>query len=154
MRMLSLLCLWTISAFAQSGTLGTFTNSGDVGDPSRKGSTEFDASNGQYRISGSGANIWAKQDGNFAITASMQFLGEGEAHRKAGIMFRQSLDADSPYADIVIHGNGMPGIQWRSNKGESTNGLAPACGSMSAVRPPAGRPDGSHSQVPAVPRAT
>jgi hypothetical protein len=36
-------------------------------------------------------------------------------------MFRQSLDADSPYADIVIHGNGMPGIQWRSNKSENTN---------------------------------
>jgi hypothetical protein len=131
MRTLSILCLLTTSAFAQSGTLGAFTNSGDVGDPSKKGSTEFDAGNGQYRVTGSGANIWAKQDqfqyvwkemsGNFAITASMQFLGEGEAHRKAGIMFRQSLDTDSPYADIVIHGNGMPGIQWRSNKGENTN---------------------------------
>ena len=123
MSKLSILCLLTVSAFAQNESLGAFTNAGDVGDTSRKGSTEFDASNGQYRISGSGANIWAKQDGNFAITASMQFLGEGEAHRKAGIMFRQSLDADSPYADIVIHGNGMPGIQWRSNKGESTNTL-------------------------------
>ena len=131
MRTLTILCLFSASAFAQSASLGAFTNSGDVGDPSRKGSTEFDAGNGQYRVTGSGANIWAKQDqfqyvwkelsGNFAITASMQFLGEGEAHRKAGIMFRQSLDTDSPYADIVIHGNGMPGIQWRSTKGENTN---------------------------------
>jgi hypothetical protein len=51
----------------------------------------------------------------------MQFLGQGEDHRKAGIMLRQSLDTDSPYGDIVIHGNGMPGIQWRSTKGEDTN---------------------------------
>jgi regulation of enolase protein 1 (concanavalin A-like superfamily) len=119
------------SAFAQSGNLGAFTNSGDVGGPSKKGSTEFNASNGHYRITGSGANIWAKQDqfqfvwremsGNFTVTATMQFLGQGEDHRKAGIMLRQSLDTDSPYGDIVIHGNGMPGIQWRSTKGEDTN---------------------------------
>ena len=86
---------------------------------------------GQYRITGSGANIWAKQDqfqyvwrempGNFTVTATMEFLGKGDDHRKAGIMVRQSLDTDSPYADIVIHGNGMPGLQWRSAKGEDTN---------------------------------
>jgi regulation of enolase protein 1 (concanavalin A-like superfamily) len=131
MRELSLICLLAASAFAQSGNLGAFTNSGDVGGPSKKGSTEFNASNGQYRITGSGANIWAKQDqfqfvwremsGNFTVTATMQFLGQGEDHRKAGIMLRQSLDTDSPYGDIVIHGNGMPGIQWRSTKGEDTN---------------------------------
>jgi regulation of enolase protein 1 (concanavalin A-like superfamily) len=131
MRELSLICLLAASAFAQSGNLGAFTNSGDVGGPSKKGATEFNASNGQYRITGSGANIWAKQDqfqfvwremsGNFTVTATMQFLGQGEDHRKAGIMLRQSLDTDSPYGDIVIHGNGMPGIQWRSTKGEDTN---------------------------------
>jgi hypothetical protein len=116
MRELSLICLLAASAFAQSGNLGAFTNSGDVGGPSKKGATEFNASNGRYRITGSGANIWAKQDqfqfvwremsGNFTVTATMQFLGQGEDHRKAGIMLRQSLDTDSPYGDIVIHGNG------------------------------------------------
>jgi regulation of enolase protein 1 (concanavalin A-like superfamily) len=126
-----LICLFSAAAFGQSGSIGAFTNSGDVGDPSRKGSTEFSASNSQYRITGSGANMWAKQDqfqfvwrempGNFAVTATMEFLGKGEDHRKAGIMIRQSLDTDSPYADIVIHGNGMPGLQWRSAKGEDTN---------------------------------
>jgi TolB protein len=133
MRELSLICLLAASAFAQTGTLGAFTNSGDVGGPSRKGSTEFNAPNGQYRITGSGANIWAMEDqfqyvwremaGNFSVTATMQFLGQGADHRKAGIMFRQSLDADSPYGDLVIHGNGMPGLQWRSAKGDITNGF-------------------------------
>jgi hypothetical protein len=131
MRDLLLTCLLSASAFAQSASLGAFTNAGDVGDPTRKGNSEFTSSNGQYRITGSGANIWAKQDqfqyvwrempGNFAVTATMQFLGQGADHRKAGIMVRQSSDTDSPYADIVIHGNGMPGIQWRSAKGEDTN---------------------------------
>jgi TolB protein len=129
MRQVLLVSLLSVSVFAQSGTLGVFTNSGDVGGPVIKGSAEF--SNGQYRITGSGANIWAKQDqfqyvwremtGNFTVTATMRFLGQGNEHRKAGIMVRQSLDTDATYADIVIHGNGMPGLQWRSKQGEDTN---------------------------------
>ena len=124
-------CLLAAPVFAQSGNLGVFTNSGDVGGPAHKGSTEYEAAKGEYRITGSGANIWAKQDqfqfvwrempGNFTVTATMQFLGEGEMHRKAGIMVRQSLDGDSAYGDFVIHGNGMPGLQFRGAKGEDTN---------------------------------
>jgi len=130
MRQLLLLCL-SGTLLAQTGKLGVFTSSGDVGGPARKGSTSFDASRGEYRITGAGANIWAKEDqfqyvwremsGNLSVTASMEFLGEGAAHRKAGIMVRQSLDPDSPYIDIVIHGNGMPGVQWRNTKGDITN---------------------------------
>jgi TolB protein len=126
---LLLVFLLSASVFAQSGKLGIFTNSGDIGGPAIRGSAEF--SNGEYRITGSGANIWAKQDqfqyvwremsGNFTVTATMRFLGQGAEHRKAGIMVRQSPDSDATYADVVIHGNGMPGLQWRSKQGEDTN---------------------------------
>ena len=131
MRELMLICLAAAAAWAQTGKLGTFTHSGDVGGPARKGSTVFDGTRGEYRITGAGANIWAKEDqfqyvwremsGNLSITATMQFLGSGAEHRKAGIMLRKSLDADSPYIDVVIHGNGMPGVQWRNAKGDITN---------------------------------
>ena len=134
-RQLMLVCLLSASGLAQSSTLGIFTNSGDVGGPALKGSTEFSASDGQYKITGSGANIWAKQDqfqyvwremtGNFAVTATVRFLGSGAEHRKAGIIVRQSLDADATYADVVMHGNGMPGLQWRSRQGEDTNTFDP-----------------------------
>jgi len=130
-RQLMLVCLLSASGLAQSSTLGIFTNSGDVGGPALKGSTEFSASDGQYKITGSGANIWAKQDqfqyvwreitGNFSVTATIRFLGKGNDHRKAGIMVRQSLDTDATYADVIIHGNGMPALQWRSKQGEDTN---------------------------------
>ncbi len=129
MRPLLLACLWSGLALAQSGNFGVFTNSGDVGGPTTKGSAEF--SDGKYRITGSGANIWARQDqfqfvwkempGNFTVSATMQFLGKGADHRKAGIMVRQSLDTDAAYADVLIHGNGMPALQWRSKQGEDTN---------------------------------
>jgi regulation of enolase protein 1 (concanavalin A-like superfamily) len=147
MRHLPLLCLLSASAFAQSGNLGTFTNSGDVGGPAIRGSAEF--SEGRYRITGAGANIWAKQDqfqyvwremtGNFTVIATMRFVGQGAEHRKAGIMVRQSQDTDAPYADVVIHGNGMPGLQWRSKPGEDTNAFdlpfdGPATFKMKLVR--------------------
>jgi regulation of enolase protein 1 (concanavalin A-like superfamily) len=128
-RPISLVCLVTASAFAQSGNLGLFTNSGDIGGPAIRGSAEF--SNGQYRITGSGVNMWGKQDqfqyvwremsGNFTVSATLRFLGTGADHRKAGIMVRQSGDTDAAYADVVVHGNGMPGLQWRSKPGEDTN---------------------------------
>src|SRR5690348_11464885 len=64
MRGLFLICLLSASACAQrqSRGLGAFTNSGDGGDPARKGTTAFDASPGQYRVTGTGAHTWAKQD--------------------------------------------------------------------------------------------
>jgi len=130
-RQLLLVCILVSAAYAQSAKLGAFTNSGDVGGPAIKGTAEFDAANGQYRITGAGANMWAKQDqfqyvwremsGNFTVSATLRFLGQGNEHRKAGIMVRQSLDTDATYADVVIHGNGMPGLQWRSKQGEDTN---------------------------------
>jgi hypothetical protein len=133
MRRLLLVCLCSTAALAQTGKLGAFASSGDVGDPARKGSAVFDRSRSEYKITGAGANMWAKQDqfqyvwreisGNVSVTAVMEFLGTGAAHRKAGIMLRQSTDTDSPYVDVVIHGNGMPGVQWRTTKGDITNGF-------------------------------
>ena len=86
-------------AFAQSANLGAFTNSGDVGDPAKKGSVEFSAATGQYKITGSGVNMWTKQDqfqylwremtGNFTVTATMEFLGKGEDHRKGQARHQQ-----------------------------------------------------------------
>ena len=131
LRRLALVCLCVAPALAQPGKLGAFSNSDDVGAPPIKGSAEFDASTGQYRITGSGSDIWGKADqfhyvwremtGDFAVTATAQFLTEGNDHRKAVIMLRKSLDTDSPFVHLVIHGNGMPGVQFRNTKADNTN---------------------------------
>lgn len=130
MRGLLLICL-AGAAFAQVGKFGAFTGSDDVGAPPIQGSAEFDVAKAQYRITGSGTDIWGKADqfhyvwreisGDFAITATAQFLTEGNAHRKAVIMLRKTLDADSPFVHLVIHGDGMPGVQFRNTKGGNTN---------------------------------
>jgi hypothetical protein len=59
MRPILIVFLLSVAAFAQSGNLGIFTDSGDVGGPAIKGSSTF--SDGQYRITGSGINIWASR---------------------------------------------------------------------------------------------
>ena len=131
MRYLLMIGLLSTALSAQSGPVGLFATSGDVGDPAIKGSTAFDPATGEYRMTGAGINMWAKQDqfqyawremtGNFTVTATFRFLGEGAPHRKAGIVVRESLDTDAAYADVVVHGDGMPALQWRSRKGENTN---------------------------------
>src|ERR1700761_2350278 len=118
MRELLIFCLLAASVSAQTAKLGSFTNSDDVGAPPLKGAAEFDAATGQYKITGSGTDIWGKADqfhyvwremsGNFAVTATAKFLTDGIDHRKATIMLRQTTDADSPFIHFVIHGNGMP----------------------------------------------
>jgi TolB protein len=119
------------SAFAQAGKFGTFTNSDDVGAPPLKGAAEFDSATGQYKITGSGTDIWGKADqfhyvwremsGNFSVTATARFLTEGIGHRKAVIMLRKSLDTDSPFVQLAIHGDGTPSVQFRNTRADNTN---------------------------------
>ena len=139
-RHLVLICLLSASVIAQgaqgaqgvkSGNLGVFTNAADVGAPAIPGATEFSAATGEYRITGAGANMWAKEDqfqyvwremtGNFTVSSSLKFLGTGAGHRKGGIVVRETLDTDAKYAGVMVHGDGMPALQWRSSKGEITN---------------------------------
>ena len=131
MRELLLTCLLAASAFAQAGKFGAFTNSDDVGAPPLKGSAEFDAGTRQYKITGTGTDIWAQADqfhyvwreisGNFAVTATAKFLTDGIAHRKAVIMLRKSLDTDSPFVHLAIHGDGTPSVQFRNTRADNTN---------------------------------
>jgi TolB protein len=124
-------CLLAASAFGQAGKFGTFTNSDDVGAPPLKGAAEFDAATRQYKITGSGTDIWGKADqfhyvwremsGNFSVTATIKFLTEGIGHRKAVIMLRKSLDTDSPFVQLAIHGDGTPSVQFRNSKADNTN---------------------------------
>lgn len=130
-RRLLITCLFAIPVFAQAERFGSFTNSDDVGSPPLKGSAEFDPSTGQYKITGTGSDIWGKADqfhyvwremsGNFAVTATAKFLSEGIGHRKGVIMLRKSLDTDSPFVQLAIHGDGTPSVQFRNAKADNTN---------------------------------
>ena len=133
MHRLLITCLLATSftALAESEKLGSFTGSDDVGAPPLKGSAEFDSGTGQYKITGSGADIWGTADqfhyvwremsGNFTVSATAKFLTEGIGHRKAVLMLRKSLDTDSPFMQLAIHGDGTPSVQFRNTKGDTVN---------------------------------
>ena len=72
----------------------------------------------------------------------MRFLGEGvDPHRKAGVIARTSLDADSPYADAAVHGDGLISLQFRRTKGAHDGG-GPPRGQGGRRRP--AREEGKH----------
>jgi len=112
--------------------VGIFENHGDVGTVLHPGSVEYDAAKASYTISGSGENMWLGSDafqfawkkisGDVTLTADISFLGKGvNEHRKAVLMVRQSLDADSAYADVALHGSGLTSLQYREEKGAGTH---------------------------------
>ncbi len=117
---------------APAASVGIFENHGDVGTVLHEGSVEFDAVKRSYTIAGSGENmwlgsdafqfVWKKMSGDVTLTADISFLGKGvNEHRKAVLMIRDSLDADSPYADVALHGSGLTSLQFREVKGASTH---------------------------------
>ena len=127
-------CLGTAAACGQTSNqdLGQFQGQGDFGTILHPGSGHYDASKDSYTISGSGANlwfgiddfhyVWRKMAGDVAITGDIDFVGDkGNAHRKAVLMIRQSLDPHSIYADVARHGDGLTSLQYRDTTGADTH---------------------------------
>ena len=117
------------SAFGQQ--VGLFTTNSDVGSPLHAGSVQYDAASKTYTVIGGGANMWSTNDafqfvwkkvsGDVSLAADIKIIGnEGDAHRKACLIIRQSLDADSAYADAALHGNGLTALQYRDARGAIT----------------------------------
>lgn len=126
-----LLTLLRIVTGAASKSLGIFEGQSDVGRTMHPGSAAYDSATRQYRVTGSGANIWNKEDdfhfvwrklsGDLTFSAGVQFEGKGHnGHRKACLMVRQSLDPDAAYADVAVHGDGLISLQFRKTAGGMT----------------------------------
>jgi Tol biopolymer transport system component len=109
---------------AGPASLGAFTEHADIGETAIDGAVAYDAAAGTYRISASGANIWANTDafqyvytqrsGNLHLASDIEWIGQGtDPHRKAGLMIRQNLTPGSPYIDVMVHGDGLTSLQYR-----------------------------------------
>ena len=127
-------CFYATSVLSQPAleNLGQFQDQGDFGTILRHGSGHYDSSHGTYTVSGSGANlwfgiddfhyVWKKMSGDVGLGADIDFIGEkGNAHRKAVLMIRQSLDPHSIYADVARHGDGLTSLQYRDTTGGDTH---------------------------------
>ena len=121
-------------AFLPVGSMradGLFEKDQDIGTVKHAGAVAYDETAHRYTVSGGGQNmwfatdafhfVWKKVSGDVSLSAVISFPKTGgDAHRKAVLMVRQSLDPDSPYADAVLHGDGLTSLQYREEKGTRT----------------------------------
>jgi Tol biopolymer transport system component len=129
------LACWLFSmAYLQgqsAAPVGVFERHSDVGTVLHAGSVDYDAAKKTYTISGSGENmwlaadafqfVWKKMSGDVSLTADISFPTKtGNEHKKAVLMIRQNLDADSVYADVALHASGLTSLQFRDERGALT----------------------------------
>ncbi len=123
------------------------TDQSDVGSVTPPGTLAYDPASRIYTIDSAGANLWSTVDafhfvwkkvsGDLSLTADIQFPqtpAGASPHRKALLMFRQTLDPDALYADAAIHGNGETALQYRRNKGDTTQGIEFNIGAPKTLR--------------------
>ena len=109
--LLAVACLFPAFAFG-----AVPTTSVDIGQVAAAGSTS--TANGVYTVRASGADIWGTQDefrfvhaqlsGDGEITARVDSLTATDPWTKAGVMIRETLNANSRFAyTLVSAGNGV-----------------------------------------------
>ncbi len=129
------------------GAIGIFESQTDVGTLNPAGSAIFDAASNVYSVASAGWDLWAANDafhmvwkkvsGDMSLTADIRVADPSAgsiAHRKAFVIFRQSLDPDSMYADAAVHGSGEASLQYRHAKGDTTQDLLVNPGAAKTVR--------------------
>ncbi|MGE5796555.1 MAG: TolB family protein [Ignavibacteria bacterium] len=122
----------TECTYSQEENAGLFENDSDIGHVLIPGSAKYNPEDKSYSVTGSGENIWftndafhflyKKMSGDISFSADLSWIGEGvHPHRKACFFIRESLEPNSPYVDIALHGDGLTSLQFREEKGGLTS---------------------------------
>ncbi|HEX9934397.1 MAG TPA: hypothetical protein VGB38_04295, partial [bacterium] len=131
--------------FSRDSALGLFDKHGDIGMIKKTGSVEYDSKRKTYLVAGGGENMWFGRDafhfvwkqasGDVSLSADIQWVGQGgNPHRKACLLIRQNDAPGSPYADAVVHGNGLTCLQYREQQDGPTREIQSAVSAPHAVR--------------------
>jgi TolB protein len=134
-RCMMILIAATVGLFAMSSraqnSVGIFDDHSDVGTVLHPGTATYDPAKKTYTLSGSGENMWTTHDefqfawkkvsGDVELMADVSFANtSGNEHKKAVLIFRQSLEADSIYVDVALHSSRLIALQYRDEKGGTT----------------------------------
>jgi len=133
----AVLCISVLSVSGALGQtpppkIGLFESNGDVGDVLHAGSVVHDAAKSTYTLTGSGENIgstadafqfvWKKVSGDVSLAADISFPETGgDPYKRAVLIIRQNLEADSANAAVALLGNGLTELQGRDEKGGVTH---------------------------------
>lgn len=102
----------------------------DIGTPAQHGSSSVDPRTGVWSVAGGGADIYGASD-QFHF-ASQDFVADGtiiakvtvvqntDPYAKAGLMIRDSMHADAPYAFVFV-GPSTVGFEFRTAAGANTS---------------------------------
>ena len=142
-KIIILLCAHiTILLSANAQKTGAFDGNEVIGDPVNKGAAAYNTQTQEYTMSCGGKNMWANNDqfrflwkklkGDFMISATVHFIGSGtDPHRKIGVIARNELTANSPYADACVHGDGLTSLQFRpSDTAQTAQVVLPSSGAV------------------------
>lgn len=121
---LGVLCAVAVVCFALP--LGTFDQDTTVAPKTFAGSSEFNASTGEYKIAGASGEIggkadsfhfvWKRMKADATLNADARFLGANTDKSQVALMIRQSLDPDAAYVAAVVYGDGHAVAQYRVDK--------------------------------------
>ena len=127
-----LFCSVFINLHAQmpGAKIGSFDLFSDIGAPEIPGKASYSEPSQEYRLSGSGSNIWfghdsfsflsKKMNGDFILQTRVHFIGEGhELHRKTGLMIRKSTASNASVVACTVHGDGLTSLQYRIAPGDT-----------------------------------
>jgi hypothetical protein len=114
----------------QPGHYGLFSGQTDIGI-GYPGNVTYNPYTGVFQLTGGGADIWGASDafhlawvklqGDAALSADIEFPAQVPSPlAKAVLIFRQTLDPDSSYADVALHADGHITLQYRERAGGPT----------------------------------
>ena len=65
--------------------------------------------------------LYRQATDDLVLVTDVEWDGEGtDPHRKAGWVVRGGLEPGAPYADAVVHGDGLISLQYRQTPGGET----------------------------------
>ena len=111
----------------------------DIGSPGKRGSTSLDTRTGVWSVAGGGADIAGASDqfhfvsqeftGDRTFVAQVTAVERTNPYSKAGLMIRDSMQPDAPYAMVFV-GPETVGFEFRTATGrsQSWDGYVPGPG--------------------------
>ena len=103
----------------------------DIGDPPLEGG--FEVNGNTFEIRGSGNDIWGSSDqchftyqkmaGDGEIVVHVASVEGSDPRAKGGVMIRESLDSQSPWAALLVGPSHRVGLQARREAGKNASGI-------------------------------
>lgn len=133
-----------VDVAAMTGAVPNPWKQQNIGSPALTGSASYDPVVDQFTVSGAGTDIWGKSDqfnylyqpwtGDGAIIALVSSQTNSHDFAKAGIMIRETLNANSKHVDLLLTPSNGFTFQYRTETGGASQSVKIASTSPAWVK--------------------